>query len=167
MSTPDSAPSILSFLTGAAPSLLVIVGWIIVNEQNNSRESRKEERSRVDAFKKSLNELELLAFDHHIKGQDPTRTLQIRRSISRVSSEMQMLQNCGMKLSHRGALVAALRQSITLKNFDTSSYVVQQMDSEILSDIGVAIDKLTVAAEAGFSEKYAPSKYARYMPFWR
>lgn len=48
------------------PSLVAILGWTIVNSQNNKRETRKEGRSAADASKKLAMEVCTLAVKYYI-----------------------------------------------------------------------------------------------------
>lgn len=47
--------------------LLVVVGWAVVNQQHNKRESRKEARTLVDSTKKAVVELAKMAVAYQVQ----------------------------------------------------------------------------------------------------
>jgi len=136
------------------PWLISAFGWIVVNRQNNEREKRKELRSRVDAVKKSIDELEVKAVDYHTVSASPEKSAAIKRLLSRVSLELQMLERLGIPTTSRTMRVIALRNSITLSNFDSETYAMVQSGDPLISAIGEAASNLTLGLEAGYSERY-------------
>lgn len=72
------------------PPLLVVLGWIIVNRQNDKREARKEARALVDASKKSIVELAAKAVSYHVDGKLDT-AYEIKAGIEALEVECERL----------------------------------------------------------------------------
>jgi hypothetical protein len=135
------------------PWTLVIGGWLIVNWQHNCRETRKEVRSRVDAFKKLVDELEDSAVEHHTNSQDPMRCAKIKRSLVRISKELGLIATF---LSTDGALrkLIRLKQAITLKNFESHRYAPVAPGDPLVAEIGSAADDLRFLVEQAYVAKF-------------
>lgn len=133
--------------------VLVIVGWTIVNRQNNARELRKEQRAAIDAIKKQLAELEAEAERFHCAEVfDRALLRQLQFKIHRVADACTRLQLPDSACTVPP--VAALRQAITLKNADPTSFGKQPPTSALLDEIYACADDLTDAIEARFAARY-------------
>lgn len=133
--------------------ILVIVGWLVVNQQNNQRETRKEIRNRVDDMRVEVLMLEELAFKHHTEANDAGRRADIRRRIAALSTRVRTLSEAGLNVAAIWPLVAAVRTSITLDNFD-DDYVQLSANNQILTTIGSDIAALLKESEVAYSARY-------------
>lgn len=130
----------------------VVLGWLIVNWQNNKREERKELRSSLTDISKNIEGIEDSAITYHTS---LARTLPLEKTInlniSRLSSKIRHLRfdSENVKLSF-----IELKKSITLDNFETNRFAQQNSDSEITDSIRLACDKLKDSLEDEFSKHY-------------
>ena len=139
------------------PWFLVAFGWVIVNWQNNSREKRKEVRSKVDAIKSSIDEIEESAIAHHTQAQEELRCMHIKRALVRTSREISIIGIAGLQISDCVKAHARLRQAATLQNFDTSNYQKVSFADPIVLDIGVTSDSLRTNLENAYARKFHKS----------
>lgn len=139
------------------PWLLVATGWIIVNIQNNSRESRKEIRAKIDAVKKSLDEIEDLSVQHHTGSQDLVRCMKIKRVFVSISREIRMVSGAGLGINDSLRALTRFKQAVTIKNFETSEYKALALGDEIIADIGATSDSVRFKLELAYSEKFQKS----------
>lgn len=137
----------------ALPPILVILGWIVVNRQNNQRETRKETRSSLQDFYKALDELENAAISFHTHDQwSPEKAQTIRTTTERTLRRARMIADTlGITLINE---CKEMRQAITLDNFDKSTHQPQQRDSEIILRIEDGRDRLFLELEKAFSAKF-------------
>lgn len=130
----------------------MVVGWIVVNWQNNNREERKEVRSSLSEVIDEITELEDLAVEYHTAAvRSTTNEQDITKKITRLSSKVRHLRLESGKLNH---LFIRFKQSITLDNFETSRFVTQNKDSEILELIGMYSEQLQDELESEFSRSF-------------
>ncbi|WP_456378839.1 hypothetical protein [Thiolapillus sp.] len=132
---------------------LIIVGWIVINWQNNKRETRKERRILLDRLIMSLSELESNALQFHTAdNHDPEILMNIIRRIKRIWPQIELLRMT--KVPNIEHLSYNIRRTITLKNADASNFHKQGPNSKILLQISDAIDSMVNALETEFSFKY-------------
>ncbi len=136
------------------PWLLVVTGWAIVNHQNNYREKRKEIRGKINGVKEFLFDLEDAAIHHHTTEQTPPNCMKIKRIIARVSAELKALEVIGLKIEAVDIQITRIRQSITLKNFESKRYSPLDSGNSILADIGASTDKLGHSLEMAYAAKF-------------
>lgn len=134
--------------------VLVITGWLIVNYQNNRRESRKEIRQKLDALKKYSLEIETSAIEHHTTKQEHTRCLAIKRGLARISSDLRILVATGLTVSDPATKMARVRQAITYDNFETISYSPVATDSDLVESISLSFDELFDSLELAYSRHF-------------
>lgn len=142
----------------AIPWVLVIAGWLLVNKQHNSRESRKELRAKLDQFRKMVDEVEDAAVEHHTTTQTPVRCMKIKRTISRLSKELNLIAIAGLPVDRPGYRVTRVRQAVTLKNFDSQRYVSLATSDPIIAEIGAAADDLRYTVEKAYTTKFYGKK---------
>jgi transcription initiation factor TFIIIB Brf1 subunit/transcription initiation factor TFIIB len=137
----------------ALPPILVVLGWIVVNYQNNQRETRKETRASLQDFYKALSELESIAISFHTHDQwNDEKAQAIRTTTERTLRRARMIaKSLGITLTDE---CKAMRQAITLDNFEKSTYQPQQRDSEIILRIEDGHDCLFIELENAFTAKF-------------
>lgn len=132
--------------------ILVIAGWLIVNYQQNERETRKDIRAKLDSLCKKLEQIESNAYFYHTSTRDMQLGLQIRRSIQRLWPEIERLDLISTDTLNR--LVVDIRRSITLENFDSRDHTVLGSDHDILAKIASGIGNLESLLEKNYSKRY-------------
>ena len=148
------------------PWVLVIGGWVIVNQQNNSRETRKEIRARVDSFKKMVDEVEDAAVEHHTVAQDSMRCAKIKRALTRLSSELHLI-SVFLSATDSSRKLIRLKQAITLKNFESHRYAPVSPGEPLVSEVGSAADDLRYFIEQCYVAKFNKPKTGVRVDFSR
>jgi hypothetical protein len=136
--------------TDAISWVLVICGWLLINRQNNSRETRKELRSKVDQLKKLVDEIEDAAVEHHTQNQTPIRCMKLKRALARMNRDLQLISSAGLLVDRYSQRVARMRQAVTLRNFDSSKYAPVVPGDPIVAEIGAASDDIRFAVEHSY-----------------
>lgn len=124
--------------------ILVVLGWLVISDQNELREASKVAHARLQALRESLTTIEALALQHHTEKYDEARVRALLRMLGDFSTEVAYLQKRGHVGVGSLQGVVDLRSAITGKNMDESSFVKQGFQSSILSDVSNAravIDK--------------------------
>lgn len=133
--------------------ILVIVGWVVVNRQHNQRETRKELRAQLDKVRDTVFKIEGLSETYHTdESPSGSDAKQIKILIQRVGAAIDRL----MLLESREAQkrIIALRQAITLHNFDTRVHKAQGQSSEIIANINSSVDALLNDLESKFQTRF-------------
>ena len=132
---------------------LIAVGWLIINWQNNYRETRKERRAILDRLRNELSQLESKAIKLHTSAQlDQQLLIEVTRQIKRIWPQIEILG--ATKINNIKYLTYNLRRAITLHNTDISTFAKQHPGSSLLINISDAIDTLINALELDFTNKY-------------
>lgn len=131
----------------------VVVGWIVVHKLTEKRDKRKEIRESIDAFIDLLLDLEKKAIDFHQNtsfNENTSRELvsDIQRCILRLDS----YPLCSIEID--GYLKKDLRTSITLNNFDRSTFHQLSPSDPIVREISCGIDSLSQKIKEEFKNKY-------------
>lgn len=136
----------------------VIIGWIVVNWQNNNREERKEVRSSLSDVLEEIIGLEDLAVEYHTaQARSNPKEREITSKITRLSAKVRHLRFESSAIKN---LFIKLKQAITLDNFETNRFVTQGLDSEILELIEMYSGQLQDELESEFSRSFrAPFAY--------
>ncbi len=146
-------------------SILVIVGWSIINYQNNCREIRRDKRSVIDSLIEQIDQLTREAIQFHTNEQfTPEHASEIKQKISRVC-----------KISHRYELTddqfksqVKYRKSITWSNFDSAtSFTQQEQQSLIIKNIIDAGEELIDAIEDKYCNEYHHATQTPWWKFWQ
>lgn len=149
--------SSVSSWSQVVPWMLVAIGWIIVNTQNNSRESRKEIRAKIDAIKKLLDEIEDLSVQHHTVSQDLLQCMKIKRIFVSVGREIRMVSGAGLDINDAARALTRFKQAVTIKNFESNDYKILPLGDEVIADIGAASDSVRSKLELAYSDKFQKS----------
>ena len=104
--------------------LLVIIGWLVVNSQNNARERRKESRSLVESIEELVLGIEVAAREYYaLSGADPAGqalALQIKAGFRTLSSRLKVLGRYSTKFNATDELIA-FRTAVTGGDFESAS----------------------------------------------
>jgi len=105
----------------ALPPMLVVIGWILVNYQNDKRELRKEARALVDAAKKSIVELAAKAVSYHVDGKVDT-AYEIKAGIEALEVECERLPGASfLRNSPLMLCLVAFADAMTGGDFESQS----------------------------------------------
>lgn len=132
--------------------VVVIVGWFFVDWRTNKRELRKEKRSLIDKIHVDLDLIEKKAIEYH----------QATHANEQVGKEVKILLDRLIKVLNRENLISrkdfgkfsAFKKAITLNNFDSSTFICQPDNSELLDKIYATKDILTHIIETNFNQSF-------------
>lgn len=131
---------------------LVIVGWLIVNWQNNRREDRKEIRAALTKIYSDINDLQQEAINFHTsKRQDFNLESKIVLTQGRLTDHLGHLR---IRSSSYFTQLSAFIDAITLENFQDSKFTRQAISSELVDNIRDTANELEAALENEFSQLF-------------
>lgn len=143
--------------TSGIPWMIAVVGWGVTHLLSDVRERRKEARSQIDKLYEALAKVQSDARNFHLSAafdgalaEDLTiRVRGLERQLRRLGSFNQ---------DDLVPKIIALRRSVTLRNFDSSSFTQQQVGSDILEDIASAVEGMEDEVERQFQFEY-PARF--------
>ncbi|MEG8233812.1 hypothetical protein [Pseudomonas orientalis] len=131
---------------------LVIIGWLIVNWQNNRREERKEIRTALSKIFDDVAALQNEAITYHTSA---SRNFNLETKIvmmeSRLSEHLSYLR---IRNSSYTSEYASFVDSIMLNNFESSTFFRQAPSSIIIESIRDTSSELESALELEFSNLF-------------
>ncbi|MFN3714833.1 MAG: hypothetical protein ACK4SX_14350 [Alcanivoracaceae bacterium] len=135
--------------------ILVAFGWLVSHWTANSRESRKEIRSAIDRFSVNCRELWETAKDYHTASTHCSNTAcKVKSLLSQLSIIIPYCESLGIS-DQISKDITALRQEVTLKNFDApSSFSSVNIKDPRLTRISGSMDILLLSIEQAFAKKY-------------
>lgn len=141
------------FLAQIPTWILVVAGWFAVHHFANERDQRKEARECIDQFILALRAIEEKAIQFHqsdtYKG-DSARTLLF--DIQRIIAKLKRHPFGSFEVAPN--LLKELRRAVTLKNFDSSKFTCQPVNSSIFSNIAIAVDDIEDQLEKEYERIY-------------
>lgn len=139
-----------------APLLLTIIGWSLVNWQNNKREDRKECRALIDAAKR---EIVRIADDATCYFMDTTSQLdrQITWSLDALEIEIERLHSTG---PHELVTVfSEFADACTSGEFQQKGRIPLGHESEQIRSIHLARNRMISSLENHFGQLYHKKRY--------
>ncbi|WP_063030615.1 hypothetical protein [Pseudomonas yamanorum] len=131
---------------------LVIVGWLIVNWQNNRREERKEIRTALAKIFDDIDSLQREAITYHTaKRKNFNLETQIVMMESRLSEHLGYLRIRNSSYMDQYSLFV---DAITLDNFQSATFIRQAPSSLIIENIRDTSSDLESALELEFSKLF-------------
>lgn len=115
--------------------ILVILGWLVVADQQDFREQAKNCTARFLQLREQLIKIEDLAIKHHTTIFEQTLVNEIIRSVGDLSYEISYLHTCGLVGAGVSNNMMEFRQSITSRNMDFSTYATKELNSELVLNI--------------------------------
>lgn len=129
--------------------LLVVVGWILVNWQNNIREGRKELYSRVTKIIQLIEKTEKDAITFHTsKDYNAELNAEVFRSINKI---VHALENLPFDPKIQAT---QFRQGITANNFEEDEFTQSEPLSSISLKIMSSAENINGLLIKGFESKY-------------
>ncbi len=128
--------------------ILVIIGWVIVNNQNNKREDRKELRKFIDELIERIETLEELAVKFHTskKYKDSTAA-EILSSHTKITAQ---LGRSRLECIECYDAAVAFNESFSDENFAPNNFTKQNPDSELINNIHAQANQFRDALETLF-----------------
>ena len=134
----DQSHSSTQFVTW----ILVVVGWIVVSEQQRLREIWKSDYQRLLSFRQLLKDVESKALNFHTQQFDFSDRRELLRLVSETTLEASYLRKTLHLKNDMSSLTSKLRRSITLNNFDENSHSTQDVASPLLEAIVESVELL-------------------------
>lgn len=130
----------------------VIIGWWIINRQNNHRETRKEVRASVNEIQAMISGIEKSALHFH-------SNLYSEEKKSRLIFEFRLMSvRAGLTTSVLGVELSSqitdLRQSIMTENWDKVGFNPVETNSVLLKTISLKSHELSDELEKSFFDQY-------------
>jgi len=142
-----------SVVCSVLPSVLVVCGWLVINQQNNTRETRKEIRAALLDLYKLLDEIEDDAFTYHTGVGDAALARKIKRNISQISPRIKLALRDRVECKYTHQL-SAFRKSITLVNFESTAFESKAIDNKFFTDISDSKHNLITILDTAFNAKF-------------
>lgn len=140
---------------------LIILGWLTNHWLSELRDRRKEIRAQLDALHELLQSIlqDATAF-HTGKEWDGS-------FVSKIKIQLRKLESSALRLSlvndfHVGGLVKQVRQAISLENFEPSDFISQNVASDLVLGIELAVEEMANVMEGAYA-----AAYPRHFPFYR
>jgi len=142
-----------SWIGQAVSWILIIVGWVIVDSQNNKRETRKEVRASLLDLYKHLDAIEDAAFLYHSTTGDASEARKITRDIQQIAPRIVMARRGRMRVNYAQPL-AAFRKAVTYENFDSIGFVSKKPHDQMFESIEACKKNLIATLESAFNSAY-------------
>jgi hypothetical protein len=131
------------FLWGLVTWSTVIIGWMVVADQQAFRELRKDRATKLDEVRKFLDCVEHNAITFHTAAQFENEcAFRLRRSLGMLSRELNVLAKCQFIPDSSTDAVIALRQACTNDGQDSRTFKQCDYFSEDIGRIMAARDAL-------------------------
>ncbi len=128
------------------PSVLVVVGWFIVNKTQANRERRKQLRDTVSNLQDALTELEKGAIKYHTSTRQRTHEMEIITTLGRFeilcstlpryAGKGRFLKACPPSaVTVSAEAIQKFRQALTLSHFADEHFVALSEDDELIAEI--------------------------------
>lgn len=118
--------------------VLVILGWIVLADQQQSQTLRDHAISRIDKLKSKIDFLESKGISLHTNNFKNSNSLEVTKELQNVAMELRYLKSADVIDDRWIALMIGFRQAMTRKNFEEKTFKVQPADGEIVKDISAA-----------------------------
>lgn len=133
---------------------MVLVGWFVVHYATKSRERHKENREAVARIIEEIKAVENLAVKFHTSEKFDSQTSD--SLIWRVNRVNRTLQRPPLKiLDIPVRLMVRFRKELTLLNTDSSTFLTQTFNSEIVKGTRAVTDELLEKIEAARDKNFA------------
>jgi hypothetical protein len=133
---------VFDFISLVGAWFLVVLGWMVVSDQEAQRELARSAQTRLHDLRKMLRETADLAITHHTGGFDAIRQREMVRNVGRIAAELSHLRRSGLVGDEGTKLVIAFRKAVTYENDSEFSYRAKMMGTTFLDDIDTAADAL-------------------------
>lgn len=158
----DCASNWQAFTTYILPWLspaLVVLGWWIVNKQNNAREKRKEVRQLADRIINDVDELAKKTTEYHSRNCDSAEERKslgwrLTLSLTRLSSHLQLLHDKGLDTGDCNVAYIELKRIATGGDFMTAGESIWPLSDMRWIQLLYATERLCKALESAFNRAF-------------
>lgn len=145
----------------SVPWLLAVLGWGFTHVFSESRERRKEVRSQLDKAIEQILSIEKSAREFHMHASfQPLKALDLTSNLDMLERKLHRI-TC-LQMDDLLTRIIGIRRSVTLSNFDASSFQEQTIHSDIVGGITDAAASLEDILESQYRYRY-PNKF----PYFR
>lgn len=135
--------------------LVIILGWMVINHQNNRREIRKEIRSALDKIQDLMTDLTTKAIDYHTNKRSKSAEEWIVARASLLSQRTQIIaETLGID---RSEAINQYKNALMEQNFGAQQHPLDDTD-ELLKKIRHQAQQLSLALEKDFAARYHKTK---------
>lgn len=145
---------------------LVVLGWAVVNDLTVQRERRKSDEGKIDLLRKSLDEIEELAVQHHSQEFDEVRARKIAKRVKSIGLECSHLERCNVISSDWRSASIAVKRAITMQNFEKAGHKVKAPSDEIVLVIEEAFGRFQTFLMRTLEQKVGEAEPLR-STLWR
>lgn len=138
--------------TGAA-LILVIVGWGVVNHQNNRRETRKEARAAADRAKQWIAEVATAAVEY-AQAPDVAKAAAIKMKLELAERELETFPNFKVKGNPLMGRLMDFQDAATGGAFESGTAIPAGSLPELAAKINITLGALTGEIERQFTAYY-------------
>lgn len=131
---------------------IIIIGWWIINRQNNKRETRKEIRALLNDVQSMIGEIEAEAILYHTEEYDLGRRSQLTFKASLMSKKIQIVTRA-LDVDLIGH-INKMRNSIMTKNWDRNEHHALALDDNLIKKIHLESSELSIQLENNFASFY-------------
>lgn len=149
----------------ASPWIVAAIGWGATHIFSEARERRKEIRSLIDEkVLERLAKVEELAIDFHCGDSfDPQKAHTILSELNR--TERALINLTAITIDNLNRVIIHHRRAITYKNFDKTSFVKQEVTSDLIFKINAATQDFEDEIETQYRISYPP-KFPYFKTPW-
>ncbi|MEY4977960.1 MAG: hypothetical protein RLZZ352_230 [Pseudomonadota bacterium] len=127
------------------PPIVTLLGWWVVNRQNNQRETRKEARSAADRCKVLAREVSQYGIEYWSCSAN-VEPWKIRAAFEELEVEIERFQDKGMQ-KRLLDLQVELVEAVMGYNFDTAGFKPVAQDHPVFKEIPIARQRLLSSIE--------------------
>ena len=132
--------------------IAIIIGWWIINRQNNQREIRKEIRALLNDIQKMISEIETEGISFHTEKYDLKKRSLLASRTRLMSKKIEIAGNTlGIDYSDH---INAFRNSIMTDNWEKSGFQVLDIDDKLIKGIQFQASEISIKLERDFANCY-------------
>lgn len=164
-SLPDPTNPIISLITDIPMSIVVVMlGWVVINMQNNRRESRKEIRSALNDVQELIKTAERDAIEFKTKSFDSKSKYDLIFIFRQISTRLQLVSKyLDVDLTPQ---ITKFRRSVMERNWDSGDFVEVEKSDNSIKAIKLSSSKLSTEMEVVFFRSYHESTFRKVKNWW-
>lgn len=146
------------------PWAIAVGGWLATHVFSEGRERRKEVRAQIDKIHVYLSTFEIAARSFHAAtSYDAKITSDLRAKINVLERLLMRVPPLSMDDLHPYTI--AIRRSATLQNFEPSTFISHDYDTELAQGITSAVQEMEDELERQYIRRY-PNRFP-YVWWWK
>ncbi|MCX8490846.1 MAG: hypothetical protein ORN54_07245 [Cyclobacteriaceae bacterium] len=145
---------IQTLFLSSIPTIVTLIGWYIVNRQNNKRETRKEIRSAADKSKDLLREVSINGFEYW-QGNPDVPAWKITSLLGELEVELCRFPDGKNLQTTLLNILTDLTDAITGGQFESKNRPVRTPKDKEMREIAKCRENLLRAIESKYKEHYS------------